>query len=216
ATITGKDQAGNALTETLTLSNNGTFVTEHVFASVTDITTSGGMGAQAQLSAAIEPLQQPTVGNLVTAINAAGLSHGVQAALDTQGRFIVYSAPTNYGPDGTALGTPAQVVGNGELGLTSATTFQGGGAITITGPAGTATFNTFAGEGVGQLIQQVNSANLGLTASINSIGQFQLTTLTNGTGQKITIAGAAGNDITTLLGVANGTVTGLDRGFLPS
>src|SRR5581483_9958471 len=151
ATITGKDQAGNALTETLTLSNNGTFVTEHVFASVTDITTSGGMGAQAQLSAAIEPLQQPTVGNLVTAINAAGLSHGVQAALDTQGRFIVYSAPTNYGPDGTALGTPAQVVGNGELGLTSATTFQGGGAITITGPAGTATFNTFAGEGVGQL-----------------------------------------------------------------
>src|SRR5262249_22294235 len=87
---------------------------------------------------------------------------------------------------------------------------------TVTGPTGTATFTTSAGELVTQLVQQINTANLGINASINNIGQFQLTTQNNGSGQSVKITATAGSDISTPLGLSKVTVTVLDRGLLPS
>jgi flagellar hook-associated protein FlgK len=168
----------------------------------------------------VAPATQRTVADLIAAINAAGVSHGVQAALDSQGRFIVYSSPTVYGSDGTALGTPAQIAGNGSTGLTSSTGFAGGGSMTLSGPTGTATFSTFAGENVGQLLQQINGANLGINASLNSVGEMQLTSLNNGSGQSIKITAATATDFGNVLGLPAApptlSVSGLDRGFLPS
>ncbi|MBV9119509.1 MAG: flagellar hook-associated protein FlgK, partial [Chloroflexi bacterium] len=157
------------------------------------------------------PATTNTVQDLLTAINSAGLSHGVQASLDDSGHLIIYAAPTVMGANGQVVGTPAQLVSTNTAPLSGTTTFTGGasaGSFTITGPTGQATFTTTANMTVQQLIQQINGSNLGVSASLTSIGQFQITSLQPGSGQTVTLSAVAGADATTLLGISNGTATG--------
>jgi flagellar hook-associated protein FlgK len=186
------------------------------------ITGPDGQTFTVVVPAPVAPKTQVTVQDLITAINGSGLSHGVQAGLDDSGRLVIYAAPTQFGPGGQVLGQPAQLVGTAAAPVDQqATVFAGGATLQIKGPNGTQTFTTAANETVGQFIQLVNAANLGVNASLDSLGRFQLTSALPGAGQTFTATAAgAGTDVTGTLGlsaaVGGVTLNGLDRGFMPS
>ena len=75
----------------------------------------------------------------------------------------------------------------------------------ITGPHGSATFSTQNGEPVGQLIQQVNGAGIGVTAAVTSSGRLRLSTNEAGSNEVVTVSQANGSDITNTLGLAAGS-----------
>jgi flagellar hook-associated protein FlgK len=165
------------------------------------------------------PPTTTTVGALISTINAKGLSHGFQAALDGSGHLTIFSAPTHYGADGHLLGTQAQITGdNTTQAITATTALTPGDTIDMTGPLGSIpTFTAVAGDTVQTLMNAINSANVGVTASINSVGQFQLTSQGSGSTQSITVSNVTGS-INTVLGLplAGTTVTGLTQGYPPS
>lgn len=162
-----------------------------------------------------------TVQALLDTINGKGLSHGFQAALDGSGHLMIFGTPTVYGADGHLVGTAAQITSDPPTtALTTSTQLTAGDSFKLTGPAGTQTFtvpnNGATGFGtVGDLITAVNAANLGVTASINDAGQFQLTSNSTGSGQTITVNSVSGT-VASTMGLATGTATGLDHGFPPS
>src|SRR5579884_553437 len=164
-----------------------------------------------------------TVRALIEAINAKGVSHGFQAALDAQGHLQIFSTPTVYGADGHLVGTAAQVTSdNVTTALTTNTRFTQASSFDITTQAsgGPVTFNAAMGSTLGSLITQINAANIGVTASINSVGQLQLTSTGTGSGQRITISATTGDfDATvanSLVPLVMSTTNGLDHGFPPS
>jgi flagellin len=101
----------------------------------------------------------------------------------------------------TALGTSGQLTGGAPI---SSGTFQGGGSVTITGPNGSATLATQNGETVGEFVQQVNAAGIGVNAAVNGQGELQLTTNGVGTNQRVTITQASGTDVTNTLALSSG------------
>jgi flagellin len=107
----------------------------------------------------------------------------------------------------TSLATSGQVTGAGAI---NGSTFNGGGSVTITGSDGSASFTTQAGETVGQFVQQVNNANIGVTASVNNAGQLQLTTNGAGSNQTVTVSAASGSDVASVLNLSAGSGTGTD------
>ncbi|GEM_PF-4866686 len=108
--------------------------------------------------------------------------------------------------DVTALAASGQLTGSAAT--TSGATFAGGGSLTITGPGGSVSLSTTAGETVGQLIQAINSSGAGVNAALNSSGKLQLTTSGAGADQAITVSAVSGADITTTLGLTNASASG--------
>jgi hypothetical protein len=106
----------------------------------------------------------------------------------------------------TALAASAQLTGSATV--TGTTAFQGGASFTLTGPKGSATFTTTAGETVNQLMTQINSSATGVKASLTTAGKLQLATADVGSGQSMAITKASGADVTTTLGLANGASSG--------
>ena len=161
-----------------------------------------------------------TVRNLIDAINAKGLSHGYQATLDPQGHLQIFATPTVYGQDGTLVGTAAQVTtDNTTAALTTSTTFTLASSFQITTKVsgGAVTFSAAAGSTLGSLITQINAANIGVTASINTAGQLQLSSTGTGSNQFITIAAPTGDfGAAGAMPLVAGTTNGLDHGFPPS
>ncbi|MHB8620534.1 MAG: beta strand repeat-containing protein, partial [Chloroflexota bacterium] len=217
-TVTGTDSTGAPLIQTVTFgaNANGTLLTPGAFKTVTGVSTTVTGG-----TLAVAPANQNSVQDLITAINAAGLSHGFQAALDPAGHVTVFSEPSSYGSSGQLIGTAAQIVGESSSPVALTSTFSGGDKITIAGPTGPAvTLSTTSGETVSQFIQQINDANIGLVASINGIGQFQIASQATGSSQDVSLTPVtvSNNDLTGLLGLPSTatTVKGLDGGYPPS
>ena len=105
----------------------------------------------------------------------------------------------------TALGSSAQVTGTASV---QNGTFSGPGSLSIAGPNGSANFATTTNETVGQLVQDVNNAGIGVQASVNSNGQFQLTSQQPGTNAQVTVTNAGGS-VAANLGLTTGqTSTG--------
>jgi len=173
------------------------------------------------------PPTTTTVQALIDTINAKGLSHGFQAALDGSGHLTIFSTPTTYGQDGTLVGAPAQITGDNPVAITATTSLfssAGNDTLTVQGPLGTVSYTAVAGDTVQTLMDKINSANIGVTASINSAGQFQLTSQKSGASQFIKLSGVTNTATDTMyatlgLGVPAGgsvQVNGLDHGFAPS
>ncbi|HVA26173.1 MAG TPA: flagellar hook-associated protein FlgK [Chloroflexota bacterium] len=169
------------------------------------------------VSAAFPAPTTTTVQALISTINAKGLSHGFQAALDGSGHLSVFSTPTVYGADGHLVGTQAQVTGDNSVSFTSSTTLTAGDTLKVAGPGGTLNYTAALGDTVQTLLTAVNSANIGVTASINSVGQFQLTSVNSGSSNTVTVSNVTGT-MNSILGLplAGTAATGLDHGYPPS
>src|SRR5205823_969241 len=152
--------------------------TSAVFKTITSISTTG-FGAGSQLTATV-PVTQPTVGDLINAINAKGLSHGFQAALDGNGHLIVHATPAVYGPNGLLLGTAAQVTTDNTVHLSASTLLTQSSQLDLTGPGGNFSKLYSAGTSLTTVINDVNAANIGVVASINDAGQLQIATQQTG------------------------------------
>ncbi len=142
---------------------------------------------------------------LLTAVDVGNTKYGNE--------FIFGGTKTTDQPfihDGSAVspnlsqapGAAGQITG-AAAGLNLGSTFAGNSSFTITGPnGGSATFTIVANETVATLIQQVSQANLGVTASVSSSGRFQLTTISLGAAEKVTMTPVvAGSDLTSVLGL---------------
>jgi flagellar hook-associated protein FlgK len=222
-TVTGTDADGNAISQTLAPNANGTFTTSAVFKTITSISTTG-FGPGSQITATV-PTTQPTVGDLINAINAKGLSHGFQAALDAGGHLIVYSAPAVYGPNGLLEGTAAQVTTDNAVNLSANTLLTQTSQLAITGPGGQFNKTYSAGTSLGTIMNDINAANIGITASVDDAGQLQLTTQQTGAQNmanppSIDVTAATGDFDATVAGslmpLQTGTTVALDKGFPPS
>ncbi|MGH2366519.1 MAG: flagellar hook-associated protein FlgK, partial [Chloroflexota bacterium] len=150
-----------------------------------DSTTPGALVKVDQATAATNTALGFQTGTLPDPV---GQEHGFQASLDSQGRLIISSQPTVYNGSGQLQNISAQLVGT--KGVTGATTLGVGGSMTVVGPNGQLqlTLGTAGStDNVTDLIATINAANMGVTASINSAGQFQLTTPEIGANATITL-----------------------------
>ena len=144
-----------------------------------------------------------------------GQEHGFQASLDSQGRLIISSQPTVYDASGQLQSISAQLVGT--KGVTSSTALATG-SMTVVGPNGQLQLTLGTGgstDTVANLIATINAANIGVTASINSAGQFQLTTPEIGANATITLTATSG-DANSKLGLRDSSSVGQRRGYPPS
>jgi len=162
-----------------------------------------------QLNQGINDIANQTQFNTQPLLNgqAGGLviSGGGTQAENVTGINGVTSGTANI--DVTALATSGQVTGASPI---NGSSFAGNGSVTISGPSGSTTINTQANETVGQFVQDVNSSNAGVTASVNNAGQLQLTSNGTGSNQTVTVSNASGSDITSTLGLAAGSGSGTD------
>lgn len=112
--------------------------------------------------------------------NMPALQNSLKEAAAAESKPSAPAAPASgsgapSATDQSATPPPAQIASAGK----ADTTFANAGSVTVTDAAGKSkTFDVKAGESVADLNKEINKSGLNVTASVNSSGQFQLTSKT--------------------------------------
>ena len=205
-------------------------------ASKTGLQKSNGISdSQIQINGQTINLSQD-IGHAIDQINAYTNMTGVEAYLDTQGRFVLRnvkagshtinfkdisgdftrvigaaSSSTSAGSSGQT-GTKGAVMTGGMDGLTENTAIMGGGTLNIGGTA----VSLDGLKNIGEVIDKINSSGAKATASLNEYGQFVIAG--NETGKNIDVSYSGNGNFGYVTGFGsynigsdptnNGTITG--------
>jgi len=230
-TITGFDAQGNALSETITGTNAGagTYQTISCFAQVESVSLPAGSGTGATFSVgtgaviglsflpklrcgqSVPLVRNEIVDGVLIGPPATGVISTPQAH-PPYGSYTPATAPTSSSAavvTGTAnLNTAALYGGNGGAGTLNGLTLM----LTVNTVAKTLTLNAQTNAfSLAALLQAINVAWPGLTATVNSSGYLVLTNKNKGSVFTIAVFGAG--TANTLLGLSAGTTAGTGHSY---